>query len=234
MKEELERLQEILNPILAGMQPLRLLEAGCGSASRVTFPPHAHVTGIDISRAQLERNEFAAEKIQGDLQTRRFPEASFDAIICWDVLEHLSRPLDALGNFDAALAPNGLLVLALPDVLSLKGLITRLTPHRFHVFIYRYFLGAKDAGLDGNAPFKTHLRFVVSYRSLLRWAERHRLAIVHSVRYEHDFVQWIVRGHPLLRFGWRLAAAIVGALTLGGISTKTTDIIIVARKTATP
>ena len=41
------------------------------------------------------------------------------------------------------LANNGIMIISIPNVLSLKGLITKITPLSFHRFFYKYFLGSK-------------------------------------------------------------------------------------------
>jgi ubiquinone/menaquinone biosynthesis C-methylase UbiE len=80
-------------------KPVRLLEAGCGSASNLQFGDNVWLMGIDISQKQLERNTTLHEKIVGDIQNYEFPPDSVDAVICWDVLEHLPQPQLALRGF---------------------------------------------------------------------------------------------------------------------------------------
>ena len=138
-KENLPELQAFLDKEMARMESVRVLEAGCGSASNVRFGARARLVGIDISRMQLERNTILQEKIIGDIQQYDFPPASFDLIVCWDVLEHLPQPELALRRFARAVKTNGLVILKLPNVLSVKGLVTKLLPHTFHVLAYRYF-----------------------------------------------------------------------------------------------
>ena len=50
------------------------------------------------------------------------------------------------------LRPGGRAVLALPNILSLKGLVTRFTPWWFHVWVYRRVLGDASVGTDGIRP----------------------------------------------------------------------------------
>src|SRR6516225_7849122 len=98
MTEEHQQLQKIFERTFEGRSSLRILEAGCGSSSHLQFGRDAHVTGIDISQMQLQRNTRLDERIQGDLQTFDLPEKAYDCVICYDVLEHLSRPMDALAR----------------------------------------------------------------------------------------------------------------------------------------
>jgi 2-polyprenyl-3-methyl-5-hydroxy-6-metoxy-1,4-benzoquinol methylase len=100
----------------------------------------------------------------------RFEAGCFDAIVCIDVLEHLDHPRAALANMHEALAPGGLMVIKLPNAMSLKGLITKLTPHGFHVWVFRNVFGKRNAGVDDVGPFKAHMRWAISPRALRRWA----------------------------------------------------------------
>lgn len=141
---------------------LKVLEAGCGSITKLKFSKNHLITGIDISQKQLDRNEYIHQKILGDIQVYKFPPSSFDIIVCWHVLEHLKHPQKAIENFIHCIKKNGKIIIASPNPLSLKGLITKFTPHWFHVFVYRYIYGRKDAGKDDQAPFKTYMRFSIT------------------------------------------------------------------------
>jgi SAM-dependent methyltransferase len=169
---------------MADRARLRVLEAGCGSASWLDLRERAHVVGIDISRKQLERKQLIHEAVEGDLMTHRFEPASFDLIVSIDVLEHLDRPLAALANLREALAPGGLLVLKIPNAMSGKGLVTKLTPHGLHVWVYRRFLGRARAGTEDVGPFKTYMRLAIRPGAIRRWAGQARLRPVYEDYYQ--------------------------------------------------
>src|SRR5215469_10920312 len=98
MSFEFPGLQDLVDKQLDG-RAVRLLEAGCGSASHIHFGSDIWITGIDISQKQLDRHLSLNEKILGDIQRYDLAPRSFDAIICWDVLEHLQQPNLALRKF---------------------------------------------------------------------------------------------------------------------------------------
>ena len=148
-------LQKTIDRLLAEVETLRVLEAGCGSASHVDFPPSRWLVGIDLSEKQLALNPSLDERILGDIQTYDYEPNSFDVVVCWNVLEHVREPEEALRRFFRAIKPGGIAVLACPNPRSVKGLVTRLTPHRFHVWFYRRILGSKLAGTDDHGPFPT-------------------------------------------------------------------------------
>lgn len=146
-----------------------VLEAGCGSGSNITIPADSHVVGIDISQVELDKNSVVHEKIVGDIQTYKLPADSYDFIVCWDVLEHLSTPELALENFAKAVRPGGLLLLAFPNVYSIKALVAKCTPHWFHVFIYKRIYGSKY-GSPGLITFPTYLRKSIAPKSIRKYA----------------------------------------------------------------
>jgi SAM-dependent methyltransferase len=127
---------EALNNLLYGKDHIRVLEAGCGSASQIVFAPRVHAVGIDIEANELEKNAAVQEKILGDIQDYPLPEEDFDVVICWMVLEHLSRPKDALANLFRAVKPGGIVILGFPNLASIKGLVTKFTPFWFHKLFY--------------------------------------------------------------------------------------------------
>ena len=153
----LDQLSELIPAIANPTRPFRVLEAGAGATSNFAFPEGSEITGIDVSQQQLDRNTRITHRILGDIQTYRFEPDSFDMAVCWNVLEHLADPVAAIDNMTAALAPGGILVIASPNLWSLKGLLTRFTPHRFHTWFHRRVLGRKNAGIGDVGPFRTYL-----------------------------------------------------------------------------
>jgi SAM-dependent methyltransferase len=184
MRQASQDLQAFLDRELFCRPSVRVLEAGCGSASNLNFGVQVRLVGIDISEKQLARNTVLHEKIAGDIQSYEFPRDSFDAIICWDVLEHLSKPELALRQFARAIKPAGLVILKLPNVLSLKGLVTKFLPHTLHVLYYRLFYGDKTRGKNDTAPFKTYLRFSISAGAIRKQGAQLGLQTVYFATYD--------------------------------------------------
>jgi SAM-dependent methyltransferase len=160
-----------VNELLKDRHPLKLLEAGCGSASHFRFANISLTVGIDISPEQLERNRFVQEKILGDLQTYPLPSNAFDIVVCWDVIEHLSRPRDALLNIFQSVKPGGVLVLGFPNLLSFKGLATKLTPYWFHQLFYRWMKYK-------SRPFPTYLRLAILPERVVDFAQANGFTVV--------------------------------------------------------
>lgn len=121
------------------------------------FPPDAHVVGIDLSEVALARHKRLDERILGNIETYPFPAESFDLVVCHYVLEHVDDPVAAIRNLASAVKPGGELDVQVPILGSVKGLVTKFTPHRFHVWCYRTLLREPNAGKEGYGPFPTTL-----------------------------------------------------------------------------
>ena len=223
----MQNLQTFLDRELFCRPSVRLLEAGCGSASNLNFGGQVRLVGIDISEKQLVRNTLLHEKIAGDIQSYEFPPNSFDAIICWDVLEHLSQPELALRQFAHAINPGGLVILKLPNVLSLKGLVTKFLPHTLHVLAYRYFYGEKNAGKNDTAPFKTYLRFCVSAGAIRKQGTQLGLQTVYFATLDVADIHCLQRKRAM-HFFYVTLKKILSLLSLGRIGDS--ELIIVLKK----
>lgn len=180
-----DRLQAFIEKENTGKPALRVLEAGCGSISYFHFQQEVHLVGIDISESQLERNTYLDERVLGDIQYYSFPPSSFDVIVCVDVLEHLPKPELALHKFNNAVKPNGLIVLKLPNVLSVKGLAAKFLPYRMHLLAYKYLnKGKYSAGDSDIVPFKTYSRFSITPNALKKSAREIGLTTVYFDTYD--------------------------------------------------
>lgn len=228
--EQITRLQAIVDDTATRVGSLRLLEAGCGSSSRLEMPSGTRVVGIDISQSQLDRNSILSEKILGDIQTYPLDESAFDIIICWDVLEHLSDPEAAVRNLVRATTPGGSIILALPNLGSPKGLLTKYTPHWFHVWVYKHVFGYENAGQDGYGPFPTYMRRSIAPQALKSLGAQLGLETVYFSLYEGGAAGKL-RGRarvtgPL----WSIVKLIVKILSFGRLDAEKTDCIIVLSK----
>jgi SAM-dependent methyltransferase len=228
----LERLQATLDQHQHQRPAPRVLEAGCGSSSLVRLPADATLVGLDISARQLERNHALHDKLQGDIQSYRFAPASFDLIVCWDVLEHLAAPERALKRLVEALAPGGLLVLGMPNALSLKGVLTKLLPFRAHVWVYRRLIGSRGPAEDGRGPFPTYMRLAIAPPRLQRRLESAGLRVIHREAYESPLQARVRSRIPGMEAAWPMVRAAVSALSRGQVSVDDTDVIMVAQSAA--
>lgn len=207
--------QSIIDRELNNKKELTVLEAGCGSGGRVKCRADARLVGIDISQKQLDRNTSIQDKILGDLETYDLSSGAYDLIMCWDVLEHLPHPEKALVNFFKGIKNGGLVLLAAPNVLTLRGFITKYSPHWFHIFFYRYVYKRPEAGTEDQPPFPTFHRFAIAPKAITELAAQHNVRVVFEVKYQIQHVD----KHPLVTFAWSMANIVVNILTLGLVET---------------
>ena len=227
---ERDLLKTVLDRHFDSRDDFAVLEAGCGSRSHVPIPGTPHVTGIDISERQLARNEDLDQRICGDLQTYPLAEGQVDCAICWDVLEHLPAPGKALENLVRATRQNGLIVISVPNRNSLKGLITRFTPHWFHVAVYRFLFGDRDAGKGDRAPFKTFLKPDISPARMRAFAKAQGLEEALFLLYTCPMVKEGPVRAPTLFFFYRLLIGALKVLSLGRYDANLTDMLVVWRR----
>ena len=103
--------------------PRRALDVGCSSgylAGRLS-ERGATVVGIEAdSRAAEEARAVCIDVLVGDVETMEltFAPASFDLVLCGDLIEHLRDPEAFLRRVRPLLAPNGRLVLTTPNVAN--------------------------------------------------------------------------------------------------------------------
>jgi SAM-dependent methyltransferase len=229
MSDAVGRLQQVIDEYLSSGKKVKLLEAGCGSMSKVNLSRDVHITGIDISQKQLDRNARLNEKILGDIHTYPLPDRAFDLIICWDVLEHLEDPRKALENFFRACKPQGLIILAFPNLFSLKGIITKLMPYRVAIWYYKYLLGVKDAGKDDQPPFPTTLRLGMTYPAIRKLARRRNAHIEFFSFRESPDMKFVRRNFWIVNALLTSASLVSRFLTFGRIDAKNSDCVMVLR-----
>jgi SAM-dependent methyltransferase len=159
--EEFTEGREYVRDYFGKLAGLDVLDAGCGSDSWLFDLTACHVTGIDVSLKQLERNRLLKARICADLHTYENEAwlSAFDLILCLDVLEHLKDPRLVVEKFMSWTKPGGRLVLAYPNPQSLKGRVTKYSPHIFHRLFYKISIGTPfSADRDDKGPFNTFLR----------------------------------------------------------------------------
>ena len=188
--EYYKMVSERVDCFLQHLEKIKMLEAGCGSATHITFKRPIESVGIDISEEQLTRNTAITERIHGDIQTYPLPREAFDAVICWDVLEHLPKPMMALRNLFGTVRNGGILVLAFPNLISFKGLVTKWTPYLFHKLFYRVVGYHKT-------PFRTYLCYSIRPHHVKKFAASNGFSVEFSLLSE-GFQQKRVRNRYVL------------------------------------
>ncbi|WP_027995448.1 methyltransferase domain-containing protein [Simplicispira psychrophila] len=158
--------------VLAHLIPARarVLDLGCGSGAlgqHLVQNKGCSVDGVTLNEAEAAHaHPYYSRIVVDNLETcdllATFAGQRYDAIVCADVLEHLSRPERILAACRELLKPDGQLLISVPNA-GYCGLIAELLQGEF---CYR-----EEGLLD-----RTHLRFFTR-RSLTRFLGEQRWAI---------------------------------------------------------
>jgi SAM-dependent methyltransferase len=125
----------------------RLLDVGCGSKPYRSLFKIEEYVGLDIEN-DLTRGRGVAEYLY-DGTIFPFPDASFDSVLCNQVLEHVFNPNEFLDEIVRVMKPDAKLLLTVPFVwdeheqpldyarYSSFGLRTLLEKHGLRVAVHR-------------------------------------------------------------------------------------------------
>ncbi len=117
-------------------QAIRILDIGCGNGN-ITLPLASlgyDVTGVDQSRDAMQRAQATASSVALKLRLLHgsielVQNETFDVILASEVLEHLDRPAAFLQELRKICAPDGLLLVSVPNGWSLEECCRRVTTH---------------------------------------------------------------------------------------------------------
>ena len=132
----------------------RVLDAGCGSGyGTARLAQEAReVLGIDVSQEAVDdaRQEYQAANLRfecGDCLNIPAADGSFDLVVAFEIIEHLSDWRRFLAQARRVLAPDGQFVVSTPNRLYYAEARAALGPNPFHVheFEYQEFRGELEA-----------------------------------------------------------------------------------------
>ena len=211
---------------------LAIYEAGGGSSSFLPMDVlgRSHVTVVDIDEDQVRNNTYADEAMLGDVQTYRFGSETFDLVICYNVIEHLPDVEAALLNFRDALKPGGMMLIGAPNPRSLSGVVTKYSPHWFHVWFYRNIRGIQTAGMPGQAPFPTFFHPLVTLSKLEAFAAAQGLETIYRREVESPRYPEMRRRTPLFAALVDASAAAINAVLPRGTDVRRGDYHVILRK----
>jgi len=119
-----------------------LLDVGCyiGVFVEIAARHGWNAWGVEPSRWAVEQAQARGLRVvQGTLETADLPEAYFDVVTMWDVIEHVTDPLGTLQQAYRLLKPDGLVVVHTIDIDSLFArLVGARWPWLMEMHIY-YF-----------------------------------------------------------------------------------------------
>lgn len=118
----------LLDALLAAAPSLtgELLDVGCGNRPYASLLTPARYVGLDVATSPHDHARFDATF---DGLSIPFPDASFDSVLCTEVLEHAREPRHLAGEIGRVLRPGGHALLTVPFVLNHHE-----QPHDYHRF----------------------------------------------------------------------------------------------------
>jgi SAM-dependent methyltransferase len=123
----------------------RILDVGCASGNflQVCFERGWEIVGIEpaegfCAKAKAMLGE-GGKIICATLQQASLPKGSFDVVTLWDVLEHVSEPVEFLASCASLLRPSGFVFANVPDLDSAQARVLGskwplLLPEHFNYF----------------------------------------------------------------------------------------------------
>jgi hypothetical protein len=146
------------------------------------------------------------------------------------VIEHVPDVEAALSGFCSSLKPGGLILIGAPNPKSLSGVVTKFSPHWFHVWFYRHVRGDKKAGLPGQAPFPTCFHPLVTLSNLEAFANTHGLQTIYRKQYESPRFPEMRARRPMLAALLDGFAVVINALLPGKTDVRQGDYHVILRK----
>lgn len=124
---------EIIRAFAGDVAGLELAEVGSGGGHVLRMFREAKLTAIDVSTVFLDTARknlegYDVRFVKGEVDKLDLPSASFDRIICTEVLEHTQDPEAILAAMARLLRPYGVAVITVPNdplILALKGFVRR-------------------------------------------------------------------------------------------------------------
>ncbi len=146
----------------------RILDAGAGELQYKKFCEHLDYVSQDFAQydglgdekgLQTKTWDQTRLDIISDIASVPEPDASFDAIMCVEVLEHIPHPVEALREFSRLLKSGGYLVLTAPF-----NSLTHFAPYFYQTgysnYFYEYWLeklGFKILDIQKNGNYFEYL-----------------------------------------------------------------------------
>jgi hypothetical protein len=198
-------LVEAVGDELDHRQRLWVLEAGAGTRTLFDLPEDAYVVGVDRDPWALERNARLDERVLADVANYRPLATGFDLINSWYVLDGLDDPAVVLERFAQWTGEHGLVVIAVQNLRSPRGLAGRLFG-------------------------RVKLRRAVTQSALRRHFNRHGFSSVLQVSFEDAAQIEQRRRLRITRGRWTALQLITRIVSFGMLDAARTDFISVFRR----
>ncbi|MCJ7714627.1 methyltransferase domain-containing protein [Candidatus Bathyarchaeota archaeon] len=142
-KNDIDREQWIKTALSVLSEGGRILDVGAGEQRYRSYCSHLSYVSQDFceydgkgNKEGLQPGTWDTSRIDiiSDITAIPEPDASFDAILCTEVFEHIPDPISALNEFHRLLRPGGELILSAPFCS-----LTHFAPYHYYSGFNRYF-----------------------------------------------------------------------------------------------
>jgi 2-polyprenyl-3-methyl-5-hydroxy-6-metoxy-1,4-benzoquinol methylase len=128
--ETIEAMRELVTQNVAAGS--RILDVGVGTGTMLAPLEGYERYGLDISLAYLKEAQSRLEEVcLSRIETAPFADASFDAIVTTDVLEHVLGLDRAVEQLTRMLKPGGVLIVNVPNMEPLDSYVGDDSPYKF-------------------------------------------------------------------------------------------------------
>ena len=141
--------RKIVSKILQPLQGLRILDLGCGGGSYTALLEKANrVIAMDLSLVSVEKTKLLREhqgmNLVAQILQLPFPDDIFDAVVAFDILEHIDQDEGAVQEIYRVLKPKGKLLFVVPEDMTLFSPIDVANGHfrRYNLESIRKLLAA--------------------------------------------------------------------------------------------
>jgi SAM-dependent methyltransferase len=186
----------------------------------------AYIVDADVVQAERGRRLGSDEYRVVDLERLELEAAEYDVVLFINVLEHVRRPIALFPTVARGLRSDGLFVLMVPNVLSLKGMVTRVTPWRFRQWFYVRILRTPRQTNPVSSVHSLSLRA----SSLRKHAASNDLTVEYVRLYEGAAQRAVRSRLGIVGWRWRFVAALTRLMTFGLLTAEETGIIVVMSK----
>jgi len=143
-------ISEVLGSLGTG-QPLRILDAGCGTGQMLKcLESHGDAIGLDSSSQAIgyARERGVKRLVQGSITDPPFRDGSFDCVVALDVIEHVDDDIGILTKLHEVVKPGGHLIVTVPAFKVLWSEHDEINQHKRRYRSDELKSLIEDAGFD--------------------------------------------------------------------------------------
>jgi len=158
----------------------RVLDLGCGNQPyRPYLPLVQEYVGLDYPPTQTSLEVRVQPEVYGNARELPFVDATFDGVLCSQVLEHVDRPEEVIGELGRVLKPGGTSLISVPFFYNLHMEphdYFRFTPYGIKGLLERNGLVVREIrGQGGLGTLLVQILHNWLFSGLARLARRHRI-----------------------------------------------------------